>query len=199
MSPERKQAILDYCLLKRIPIVEDDAYGSFVFDETVDNRPLKSLDKRQQVLYLGSLSKFAGQHIRIGWMVGPAAIIRELADIRDQIDSGLSFLPQLLADHYLASEITEHLPIIVTALKERADKLQTWLRNKYGQEISFEPAKGGYHLYCRFPNKTDAEMDELLQELLEEKVVVKEGIQFGDQKNAVRFSFGHFVERNANS
>ena len=195
MSPERKQAILDYCLLKRIPIVEDDAYGSFVFDESVDNRPLKSLDKRQQVLYLGSLSKFAGQHIRIGWMVGPAAIVRELADIRDQIDSGLSFLPQLLAEHYLASEITEHLPIIVTALKERADKLQTWLRTKYGPEISFEPVKGGYHLYCHFANKTDAEMDELLQELLEEKVIVKEGIQFGDKKNAVRFSFGHFLER----
>ena len=38
-------------------------------------------------------------------------------------------------------------------------------------------------------------MDELLQELLEEKVIVKEGIQFGDKKNAVRFSFGHFLER----
>ncbi|MFZ2264347.1 MAG: aminotransferase class I/II-fold pyridoxal phosphate-dependent enzyme, partial [Trichococcus flocculiformis] len=124
-----------------------------------------------------------------------AAIVRELADIRDQIDSGLSFLPQLLAEHYLASEITEHLPIIVTALKERADKLQTWLRTKYGPEISFEPVKGGYHLYCHFANKTDAEMDELLQELLEEKVIVKEGIQFGDKKNAVRFSFGHFLER----
>ncbi|CZQ87840.1 aminotransferase-like domain-containing protein [Trichococcus ilyis] len=195
MSPERKQAILDYCLLKRIPIVEDDAYGSFVFDETVDNRPLKCLDKRQQVLYLGSLSKFAGQHIRIGWMVGPAAIIRELADIRDQIDSGLSFLPQLLAEHYLKSEMAAHLPVIVTALKERAERLQVWLKNRYGSEICFEPVKGGFHLYCHFPNKTDTEMDALLEELLEEKVVVKEGVQFGDRKNAVRFSFGHFVER----
>jgi len=148
---------------------------------------------------LGSLSKFAGQHIRIGWMVGPAAIIRELADIRDQIDSGLSFLPQLLAEHYLASEMAAHLPVIVAALKERAEKLQEWLRDRYGPEISFEPVKGGFHLYCRFPDKTDAEMDTLLQELLEEKVVVKEGIQFGDRKIAVRFSFGHFVERETKS
>lgn len=193
MSPERKQAILDYCLLKRIPIVEDDAYGSFIFDETVDNRPLKSLDDRQQVLYVGSLSKFAGQHIRIGWMVGPTAILKELADIREQIDSGLSFLPQLLAHHYLTSEIMKHQPIIVDSLRERAEKLENWLKAKFGDQIVFEPAKGGFHLYCRFPDKKDEEMDRILQGLLAEKVIVKEGLLFGDQKNAIRVSFGHFT------
>lgn len=192
MSPERKQAILDYCLLKRIPIVEDDAYGSFVFDGSIDNRPLKSLDDRQQVLYVGSLSKFAGQHIRIGWMIGPAAILKELADIREQIDSGLSFLPQLLADHYLNVEIIKHQPIIVAALKERAAKLEAWLKRRFRDEIIFEPAKGGFHLYCRFPDKKDDEMALILQGLLAEKVIVKEGLLFGDQKNAIRLSFGHF-------
>ena len=37
------------------------------------------------------------------------------------------------------------------------------------------------------------------QHTTHEKVVVKEGIQFGDRKNAVRFSFGHFVERETKS
>jgi len=193
MSRERKQAILDYCLLKRIPIVEDDAYGSFVFDESIDNRPLKSLDDRQQVLYVGSLSKFAGQHIRIGWMIGPAAILKELADIREQIDSGLSFLPQLLADYYLNAEIMKHQPIIVAVLKDRAAKLEAWLKRRFGDEIIFEPAKGGFHLYCRFPDKKDDEMELILQGLLAEKVIVKEGLLFGDQKNAIRLSFGHFL------
>ncbi|WP_208559094.1 PLP-dependent aminotransferase family protein [Marinilactibacillus kalidii] len=192
MSAKRKTEILDYCLLKRIPIVEDDAYGGLVFDETVDHRPLKQLDTAQQVIYLGTMSKLAGQHLRVGWMVGPQAILEELAEIRLQIDSEVSFLPQFMADAFLRGELEDHLLFLRTELARRARALENWLRGQFGQSITFEPAKGGFHLYCRFPDKTEAEVKEILLALLDQKMIVAEGEKFGDQTNGFRLSFIHF-------
>lgn len=189
MSPRRKKEILDYCLLKRIPIVEDDAYGGLTFDETIDNRPLKMLDENQQVIYLGTLSKLAGRHLRIGWMIGPEDVLNNLADIRLQIDSDLSFLPQFMADHFLRTEMDSYQTEIRKVLYKRAESLQNWLRDTFGEAIQFQPAKGGFHLYCHFLDKTEEEVDELLINLLKKGIIGAKGQRFGDKKNGFRLSF----------
>ena len=194
MSSKRKADILDYCLMKRIPIVEDDAYGALSFDQSVDNSPLKKMDQQQQVIYLGTLSKLAGNHLRIGWMIGPKTVLKELADIRIQIDSELSFLSQFMADHYLRIEMDEHQKKIKNKLAERARIMEKWLRIEFGEDIEFLPAKGGFHLYCLFPKKTKAEVDNILQELLKKNIIVLEVQKFGDKKNGFRLSFAHFTE-----
>ncbi|WP_373471162.1 aminotransferase-like domain-containing protein [Carnobacterium alterfunditum] len=194
MSSKRKADILDYCLMKRIPIVEDDAYGALSFDQSVDNSPLKKMDQQQQVIYLGTLSKLAGNHLRIGWMIGPKTVLKELADIRIQIDSELSFLSQFMADHYLRIEMDEHQKKIKNKLAERARIMEKWLRIEFGEDIEFLPAKGGFHLYCLFPEKTKAEVDNILQELLKKNIIVLEVQKFGDKKNGFRLSFAHFTE-----
>ncbi len=194
MSSKRKADILDYCLMKRIPIVEDDAYGALSFDQSVDNSPLKKMDQQQQVIYLGTLSKLAGNHLRIGWMIGPKTVLKELADIRIQIDSELSFLSQFMADHYLRIEMDEHQKKIKNKLAERARIMEKWLRIEFGEDIEFLPAKGGFHLYCLFPKKTKAEVDNILQELLKKNIIVLEVQKFGDKKNGFRLSIAHFKE-----
>lgn len=194
MSPKRKREILDYCLLKRIPIIEDDAYGGIRFDQSIENSPLKKMDQEQQVIYLGTLSKFAGHHLRIGWMIGPPAVLKELADIRLQTDSELSFLPQFMADHFLRNEMDDHQEKIRTELRQRARSMEKWLRAEFGDDIDFQPAKGGFHLYCQFPDKSKEEVDTILMELLEKNVIVSEGQKFGDQENGFRLSFVNFKE-----
>lgn len=192
MSPERKQDILDYCLLKRIPIIEDDAYGGLTFDKALDNRPLKCIDKNQQVIYLGTLSKLAGRHLRIGWMIGPEPVLNNLADIRLQIDSDLSFLPQFMADHFLRNEMESYQATIITTLKKRAEGLQLRLKEEFGEAIAFQPAKGGFHLYCHFPDKSKEEVDALLLSMLNKGIVAAKGQRFGDQNNGFRLSFVNY-------
>lgn len=192
MSTRRKQEILDYCLMKRIPIVEDDAYGGLSFDDSLDTRPLKMIDQNQQVIYLGTLSKLAGRHLRIGWMIGPQPVLENLADIRVQIDSDLSFLPQFMADHFLRTEIKSYQKQVRTILKKRARRLEAWLKELYGEHIAFQEALGGFHLYCRFPDKSAEEVDTLLSELLDKHVVVAPGERFGDQSHGFRLSFVNF-------
>lgn len=192
MSPRRKKEILGYCLLKRIAIVEDDAYGGLTFDESLDNRPLKMLDENQQVIYLGTLSKLAGRHLRIGWMIGPEAVLNNLADIRLQIDSDLSFLPQFMADHFLRTEMDDYQVHIRNILEKRSQRMQTWLKEEFGDAIAFQPSKGGFHLYCRFPGKSEEEVDTLLMDLLHKGIFVAKGQRFGDQSHGVRFSFVNY-------
>ncbi|GEK92043.1 aminotransferase-like domain-containing protein [Alkalibacterium kapii] len=194
MSQERKAEILDYCLLKRIPIVEDDAYGGLSFAPSIDNSPLKKMDQNEQVIYLGTLSKLAGHHLRIGWMIGPPGVLKNLADIRLQTDAELSFLPQFIADHFLRTEVDAHQQKITTELQKRARSMEQWLRAEFGDAIDFQPAKGGFHLYCRFPGKTKEEVDEILLDLLKKNVIVSEGQKFGDQTNGFRLSFMNFRE-----
>ncbi|WP_413487087.1 PLP-dependent aminotransferase family protein [Carnobacterium maltaromaticum] len=192
MSYERKKKLLDYCKLKRILIIEDDAYGGLAFSPTVDTSPIKKIDQDQQVLYVGSLSKLVGQDIRIGWMVGPSAILKQLAKIRSQIDSGLSALPQLLADSFLKNDQPTQQEHLKQTLKTRAHDLEEWLTGRFGEEIRFQPAKGGYHLYTYFPYYSTAQFSQLLQDLLNEGIFVAEGRLFGEKQQAIRFSFGHF-------
>ncbi|WP_080147237.1 aminotransferase-like domain-containing protein [Marinilactibacillus piezotolerans] len=192
MSPKRKSQILDYCMMKRIPIVEDDAYGGLAFDQSVDTSPLKKMDQADQIIYLGTLSKLAGNHLRIGWMVGPRTVMKSLADIRIQIDSELSFLPQFMADHFLRTEMEEHQQNIRKTLANRARNLETWLQKEFGSDIAFSPSKGGFHLYCQFSNKTREEVEKILYELLDKNVIVLEGKKFGAQTNGFRLSFTHF-------
>lgn len=192
MSAKRKKEILDYCRMKRIPIIEDDAYGGLTFDSSIDNSPLKKMDNQQQVIYLGTLSKLAGHHLRIGWMIGPQTVLKELADIRVQIDSEVSFLPQFMADYFLKNEMEEHQRNLRRILADRARNLEDWLRAEFGEDIKFQSAKGGFHLYCRFPQKTKKEVADILMELLKKNVIVLEGQKFGDQNNRFRLSFIHF-------
>ncbi len=192
MSCLRKKAILSYCHLKRIPLVEDDAYGGLSFDHLLDNTPIKKIDTQQQVLYLGSLSKYVGQHIRIGWMVGPATILKQLADIRTQIDSGLSILPQLLAENFLRNEMTSHQQFLVSTLSTRAVALSAWLQDQFGQNIIFNAAKGGFHLYAQFPYFSKESMHGTLMQLLKQNIIVAEGSIFGDTKHNIRLSYSHF-------
>lgn len=192
MPLSRKKAILSYCHLKRIPLVEDDAYGGLSFDHLLDTTPIKKIDVQQQVLYLGSLSKYVGQHIRIGWMIGPNAILKQLADIRTQIDSGLSILPQLLAENFLRHEMVLHQQFLVSKLSVRAEALAAWLRDQFGQNIMFKAAKGGFHLYAQFSYSSKEAMHGVLMQLLKHNIIVAEGSIFGDTKYGIRLTYCHF-------
>lgn len=194
MSFERKAALLEFCQLRRIPIVEDDVYGGLTFS-TDEVTPLKKMDQKNQVIYLGSLSKYVGQHLRIGWMVAPQNIVTQLAHIRHQIDSGLSVLPQILADTFLVKDFVSQQARLKKELSKRAEYAEDWLMKRFSNKVQFDEVKGGYHLYARFPKLDVKAFNQLLDDLLEENIIVGEGQFFGDTVPAMRISFGHVVDK----
>lgn len=61
------------------------------------------------VIYLGSMSKTVAPGLRIGWVVGPSAVIQRLADAKEQMDLGTSAISQELARTFIESEWTTHI------------------------------------------------------------------------------------------
>lgn len=192
MSHTRKKQLLAYCYHKQIPIIEDDAYSALPFQKSIDTTPIKRLDKHQQVIYVGSLSKYLGKNIRVGWMIAPSSIINKLAEIRQQLDAGLSVLPQLLAEHYLINHAIFHQQFLQQALQSRANQLTQWLVKNYHDKLYFNNPQGGYHLYARCLQQTPAELNLLLENLLQQGIIVMRGSEFGDSPYCLRLSYGHF-------
>jgi GntR family transcriptional regulator/MocR family aminotransferase len=81
MPLHRRQQILEMARKRDVVLFEDDHESELNFS----GKPLpalKSLDIDDRVIYLGSLSKTLAHGLRIGFIVGPAELIRELRTLR---------------------------------------------------------------------------------------------------------------------
>lgn len=192
MSDNRKQAVLSFCYRACIGIVEDDAYSALYFDDKIDCNPIKKQDLHHQVIYLGSLSKYIGKSIRIGWMVAPSAIILKLAEIRQHIDSGLSILPQLLAEDYMQNQYVAHQYELRKQLKNKRDKLISWLNTHHQDDLFYQSPVGGFHLYAQLNLKSCKQENALLNLWLAKNIIVAKGGSFGTSDDSIRLSYGHF-------
>ncbi len=190
ISLKRKELLISYCHRKQLPIVEDDAYGQLKFYNYIDNTPLKMASKGDNIFYLGSLSKYLGRSIRIGWMIAPRSIIENLANIRQQLDSGLSSLPQYMAQHYLDHYASRHEVELQRTLKIKADQFTNWLDYNLSDLFNYERPQGGFHLFAEL--KMERSQKEIEKRLSDLEIRGIEDSYFGGDGLAYRFSFPHF-------
>ncbi len=81
MSPERREAVMAVVRARGVTIIEDD-YDADLFQEGEVVPPLKSTDAEGRVVYVGSLSKVLAPGLRLGYVVAPVQMIRELRVLR---------------------------------------------------------------------------------------------------------------------
>ncbi|MBE9914930.1 PLP-dependent aminotransferase family protein [Paenibacillus donghaensis] len=187
LNDERRNKLLEIATELGLPIVEDDPY-SLTDYAGVPRPPLKSMDTTGSIIYIGSFSKIAASGLRIGWMVAPNSIVERLADARQQMDFGLSVIPQQVAAQFLKSEHFEpHLDRLRMQLLYKRDLLIEALQKELPDLIQFNIPQGGHHMWCKLvPGVNDAK---LLEESIKNGVVFVPGSVYGSDSGYVRFTF----------
>lgn len=188
MSEQRRYETLKVCEELNIPILEDDVYRELWFD-TPPPPPLKSMESKGQVLYIGSVSKNLSPGLRIGWIVGPEPVIERLSDIKMQVDYGASTLSQIVTELWFKSpERDDALEVIRLKLKKRRDAALDALNEHMKGLGEWEIPMGGFYIWISLINPISEE--QLFHAAVEAGVLIYPGHVYGtDGKPAVRISY----------
>lgn len=188
LQGKRREQILDITAELGIPIVEDDPFSLTDFDGNPPS-PLKTFDTTGNVIYIGSLSKIAASGFRIGWMTAPQSVIHRLADARQQMDFGLSVIPQWIAAQFLGMRtyFDEHIQDLRQGLLKKRNLLIHALEEKLVGQLEYAVPQGGLNLWCKMNRSINEH--ELLEKAIQRGVVFVPGGVYGASPNYVRFSY----------
>lgn len=175
LSLQRREALLAQAERDDFILIEDDHESELNFSEQ-PLPALKSLDTAQRVIYLGSLSKTLAHGLRLGFVVGPPALIRELRALRRLIMRHVPTNNQQTAASFIAHGFHEsHVRRLIATYRARATLLRQALA-EYTPQVAVEANQGGSALWVTGPTRLDTR--QLALRLQAEGVVIEPGAYF---------------------
>lgn len=175
-----------------IAILEDNPYGEIRFrGEKVPC--LKALDKRGQVVYLGSYSKILCPGLRVAYVISDdVRFIDRLEEIKEGADLQSNQFAQVQVREFMKMfDLDAHVQGLCANYKERCDALAGALRREFSKGVTFAEPDGGMFLYIWFDNK-DIDTGKMLKEALDAEVSYIPGASFnadGSGWNAARLNY----------
>ena len=190
MPVDRRMELLRQSETDDFLIIEDD-YETEVSFSGLPNPALKSLDRSNRVIYVGSLSKSLAPGLRLGYIVAPAALIAELRALRRlMIRHPNAFIERSFAQ-FLALGYYDALNRRLTAAyRERATVLAQALK-RHLPGLEHPPVTGGSSFWLKGPAWLDAR--ELAEQARAERVLIEPGdVHFaGDDPPLNYFRLGY--------
>jgi 2-aminoadipate transaminase len=193
LSLERRKKLAAIAAKYSIPIFEDDPYGYVRYDG--EHLPsLFAFDKEGLVLYSGSFSKILSPGVRIGWVIGDPAIIRQMVIFKQTTDLCSSPMTQGATYEYCKRGLLDaHLPKIIANYKIKKDAMEESLEKHLAPRgVKWVQPQGGFFFWADFGG-IDA-MD-LSKKALEKKVAFVPGVPFcidpavGRNKARINFTY----------
>jgi GntR family transcriptional regulator / MocR family aminotransferase len=155
LSLERRQWLLRKAELQDFVIIEDDYEAENLYEGT-PMPALKSLDKTGRVIYVGSVSKSLSPALRLGYIVAPRALIKELRVIRHaMVRHPSTFLQHVYALFLSLGHHESHARRVNQAMQERLALAAQALR-EYLPDFDFTLPQGGASIWVRAPAWVDA-------------------------------------------
>jgi len=186
MPLKRRLELLRIARERNIVLIEDD-YESELIHEGNELAPLMSLDRDQTVLYVGSLSKALAPGLRLGYVVAPAPVIRELRALRRLMLRHPPLNNQRVAALFIGlGHHRSHLQQVARVLLERA-KLLDRLLPQFLPTCTWSRGAGSTNYWVRCPPGTDA--TRLAAAARAQGVVIEPGDVFSMDPAATRHCF----------
>lgn len=155
MPLERRHALLQMAQAHDFVVIEDD-YESENNFSGAPHPALKSLDTADRVIYVGSLSKSFAPGLRLGYVVAPRELIRELRALRRlMVRHPAAYIQRAFATFLSLGHHDALLRRLAYAYKERAEALMTAL-DTHLPEARHVPITGGASCWVEGPPWLDA-------------------------------------------
>ncbi len=172
MDLARRQELLRLAADSDFVLIEDD-YESESNFAGVPTPALKSLDRNDRVIYVGSLSKAFAPGLRLGYIVGPQDLIREVRALRRlMLRHPSAFIQRSFATFLALGHFDALQRRLALAHRERAEALQEALA-RHLPNAGYVPVSGGASCWVSGPNWLDARV--LAHAAAERSILVEPG------------------------
>jgi GntR family transcriptional regulator/MocR family aminotransferase len=171
MSMARRKQLLKYAQDNNTVIIEDDYEAEINFQKK-PNPSLKSLDKRNNVIYVGSFSKAFAPGLRLGYMVAPESFIKEARALRRLM---LRHIPANNQNSVALFIGLGHYHNMFNKIQRINRERWELINNKIKEEplLSCTPTVGGSTFWIKIPESVNSAM--LCNKILEKGVVLRPG------------------------
>jgi 2-aminoadipate transaminase len=156
-------------------LFEDDPYIAIRFEG--EGMPtMLSQDDSGQVVYASSFSKTVCPGIRVGYLVGPQAVIKQIQSIATNTYISPNMVAESIVNQFVRSgRMDSAIATVKNALRERRDTLVAALRREL-PEAEFSPPEGGYFMWVVLPEAVS--VAELEKAAAERGVIFVKGTDF---------------------
>ena len=190
MSLDRRKHLLELADEYDVLVVEDNPYGELRYSgEPLPS--LKSMDRNNSVIYLGTFSKILAPGFRLAWMIAHEEIIKKSVLAKQGIDLCTNTFGQYIANEYISKGyLNRHIPEIIALYKRKRDLMLRMMDEYFPDYVKWTKPDGGMFLWVTLPENMNAE--KMFQKAIENKVAYVIGSAFypkRDHKNTLRLNF----------
>jgi 2-aminoadipate transaminase len=164
LSAGKRAELLRLATEYEFPIFEDDPYIWIRFEgESLPT--MLSQDEAGKVIYASSFSKTVCPGIRVGYLVGPQAVIKQIQGIATNTYISPNMVAQSIVNQFARSRRMDGaIATVKNALRDRRDALVAALEREL-PEARFSPPSGGYFMWVELPPGTSvAELETAAKE-----------------------------------
>ena len=175
-------------------IVEDSPYRELRYS----GEPVKSIRELspERTLHLGSFSKIFAPGFRLGWIIGPEALLEQIFVCKQCLDLCPPVFDQYMAAEFLRSgALDRNLQKTIALYRRRRDKMLALLEQYMPSGVRWTHPEGGLFLWLTLPEGIDTVA--LYDEALAQGVAYVAGSFFyldGSHRNTMRLNFSFIAE-----
>ena len=184
-SQYKKEKLIELAEEYDFYILEDDFISDFTF-ESKDNRPLRSYDDKNRVIYIKSFSKILMPGLRIGIIEMPSELLKKVLWAKYSSDISTPGLIQKSMYYYMEyfnwNDYLKNIEDVYTKKYKLAKKL---LYEKLNDKLKIRNSDGGINFFIELPRGYLSQ--DFTQFILEKGVSVLPGTYFFDNLIDDRF------------
>ncbi|MCR4747685.1 MAG: PLP-dependent aminotransferase family protein [Clostridiales bacterium] len=154
MSLEKRKKLYELASEYDIIILEDNPYGDLRVSGE-DLPTIKSFDTEGRVVYAGTFSKLIAPGIRVGYVLGPAALVSKMTVGKQTEDVHTAMFNQMLVYRWMKeNDINEHISRMQSIYREKLNVMCDAL-DEYCPKLEYVKPEGGMFVWCRLPEGVD--------------------------------------------